>query len=141
MPCVADPGNIIVAMAHKHEIKVTPLPGSSSLFMALAASGLNGQNFTFHGYIPIEKNARKKFLCQIELTAIKTKQSQIFIETPYRNQSLLDTILSICKPSTLLCIAINIGSMSEFIKTKSINEWKKLNIRISKEPAVFILGT
>lgn len=140
MPCVADPGSVIVSLAHKSNILVCPLPGASSIIMALASSGFNGQGFVFHGYIPVDKNLRRNFIREMEKNLFKSGQSQIFIETPYRNQSLLLAIFDVALKSTKLCIAMGIGNKSEFIKTKSIEEWKKLNIQLPKIPAVFILG-
>lgn len=140
MPCVADPGSLIVEMAHKKNINVCPLPGSASIILALAASGFNGQNFVFHGYIPIDKNTRKNFIRDIELNSLKTGQSQIFIETPYRNQSLFNLIIVLAKKNTKLCIAMGIGGKNEFIKTKSVQEWQKSDMQLAKVPAVFILS-
>ena len=141
MPCIADPGSLIVAMAHDKNINVCPLPGSASMILALAASGFNGQSFVFHGYIPIDKNARRNFIRDMENIAFKNGQSQIFIETPYRNQSLLNAMYEVLKINTKLCIAMGIGGNNEFIKTKTIEEWKRANIQLPKLPAVFILGT
>lgn len=139
MPCIADPGSEMAKLAHKKNIRVVPLYGQSSIFLALAASGLNGQNFCFHGYLPKPQNERKKKLKVIE-NAIP--QTQIFIETPYRNNHLLEDILSICSPETLLCIAVNVTNQSEKIITKSIAEWKRADKPdLNKKPAVFLLGS
>lgn len=138
MPCIADPGSEIVKLAHKKNIRVVPLYGQSSIFLALAASGLNGQNFYFHGYLPKAQNERKKKIKEIEKAI---PQTQIFIETPYRNNHLLEDILSTCSHETLLCAAVNITSSSEKIITKSIAEWKRGELpNFDKQPAVFLLG-
>ncbi|MGM9774799.1 MAG: SAM-dependent methyltransferase [Candidatus Egerieousia sp.] len=139
LPAVADPGNILVAAAHEHDIKVIPLVGPSSLMMALMASGLQGQNFTFNGYIPVKEAPRKAKIREMESLSKRLKQSQIFIETPYRNDSLLRDLLSTCNGRTMLTIAANITLPSEFIKTKSIAQWKETDIRIGKNPCVFII--
>ncbi|MCF0205829.1 MAG: SAM-dependent methyltransferase, partial [Bacteroidales bacterium] len=110
LPCVADPGNVIVAMAHKKGIRVVPLVGPCSMMMALMASGLNGQNFAFNGYIPIEQHERAKKIRDLELRSRKEQQSQIFMDTPYRNNRLFDDLKSILSPQTLLCVASNITS-------------------------------
>ena len=139
MPCIADPGSEIVKLAHKKNIKVVPLYGQSSIFLALASSGLNGQNFFFHGYLPKEQNNRKKKLKELERNI--SIQTQIFIETPYRNNHLLEDILSTCTSETLLCVASDISGKSELIITKSISDWKKGEIPdLNKLPTVFLLG-
>jgi 16S rRNA (cytidine1402-2'-O)-methyltransferase len=139
-PGVADPGAAVVAMAHQQGIKVVPLTGPSSILLALMASGLNGQSFVFHGYLPRESADRKKKLLQLEKEAISKKQSQIFIETPYRNQQMLNDILQTCSPSIKLCIACMLTSKDEMVKTKSVGEWKKQPPDINKKPTVFIVG-
>lgn len=137
MPCIADPGSDIVRLAHAKGIKVVPLYGQSSIFLALAASGLNGQNFTFHGYLPKEQSERKKKLKELE----KREGAQIFIETPYRNNHLLEDILATCSPQTLLCIAMNVTGSTEMILTKPISDWKKSVLpNLDKQPTVFLLG-
>lgn len=137
MPCIADPGSDIVKLAHKKSIRVVPLYGQSSIFLALAASGLNGQNFTFHGYLPKEQKDRRKKLKEIE----KREGAQVFIETPYRNNHLLEDILFTCSAETLLCVAVNVTSSDEKIITRSIAEWKKNELpELDKQPAVFLLG-
>ncbi len=138
-PGIADPGADIVAIAHEKNIKVIPLIGPSSIFLALMASGMNGQNFAFKGYLPIKKPQRIKQLKADELRSRNENQTQIYIEAPYRNKALLSDILEILKPSTKLCIAIDITLESEFIKTKSINDWKKSIPEINKKPAIFII--
>ncbi len=137
MPCIADPGSEIVRLAHKRNIRVVPVYGPSSIFLALSASGLNGQNFTFHGYLPKSQNERKRKLKEIE----KKEGAQIFIETPYRNNYLFEDILSTCSQETLLCVAVNITGESEKISTRSVAEWKKsAKPDLDKMPAVFLLG-
>lgn len=140
LPCVADPGSEVVALAHQKGIEVIPLPGPSSVMLALMASGFNGQGFTFHGYIPIEKAARAKKIREMEQDAFKKKQTQIFIETPYRNNQLLQDILKGCQASTRLCVAVNLLQPDQFIWSASIAEWRKTNLDFHKRPAVFLLG-
>lgn len=139
MPCIADPGSPLVRMAHKKSIRVIPLTGPSSIILALIASGMNGQNFTFSGYIPIKKAERLNAIKKLENEAIRGV-SQIIIEAPYRNQKLLEDILAICKPETHLCIAVDISMESEHIKTDMIEGWKGNIPSINKRPAIFILG-
>lgn len=138
-PGVADPGADIVKIAHKNNIKIVPLVGPSSILLSLMASGLNGQNFSFLGYIPIKNPDRIKKIRAIEKNSFSFNQTQIFIETPYRNQSLLTDILQNCNEQTQLCIATDITLDSEFIKTKSIDEWKKNIPQINKRPTIFLL--
>jgi len=141
MPCIADPGSEIVRLAHKKNIKVVPFYGQSSIFLALAASGLNGQNFCFHGYLPKEQVNRKKKLKEIERNISVGNQTQIFIETPYRNNHLIEDILATCSSEILLCVAMNVTGKSEMILTKSIAEWKRgALLNLDKQPAVFLLG-
>lgn len=139
MPCIADPGNIFVAKAHTIGAQVIPLIGPNSILLSIISSGFNGQNFTFHGYIPI-KEKRNQFIQNIEIQAIKYGYTQIFMETPYRNQKLLDDLLSILKPSTKLCIACDITLDDETIQTKTIQEWKNSIPNIDKKPCVFLIG-
>ncbi len=139
VPGVADPGSEIVRMAHRHRIKVVPLIGPSSVLLALMASGLNGQQFAFSGYLPIKSQQRKKALQILEKKSKAENQSQIFIETPYRNVSLFNDIMQICRPETLLCIAAELTTDDEFIQTKTISEWKKNPPDLHKKPAIFIL--
>ena len=137
MPCIADPGSDIVRLAHSKGIKVIPLYGQSSIFLALAASGLNGQNFTFHGYLPKEQANRKKKLKEIE----KAEGTHIFIETPYRNNHLFEDILNACSPETLLCVAANVGGTEEMILTRTIGEWRISETpQLDKQPSVFLIG-
>lgn len=140
-PGIADPGNIAVQWAHQHDIKVVPLVGPSSIILALMASGLNGQNFAFVGYLPNKKPQLESRLRELESIIFKTKQSQIFIETPYKNSFLLETILQSCPANLKLCIALNVNDPSEYIKTYSIAEWKKIQTpHLHKIPCIFILG-
>ena len=138
-PGVADPGADIVKIAHKKNIKIVPLVGPSSILLSLMASGLNGQNFSFLGYIPIKNPERIKKIKIIEKNSFSFNQTQIFIEAPYRNQSLLTDILQNCNAQTMLCIATDITLDTEFIKTKSIAEWKKSIPQINKRPTIFLL--
>jgi 16S rRNA (cytidine1402-2'-O)-methyltransferase len=139
VPGVADPGAVLVRLAHQHNIGVVPLTGPSSVLMALMASGLNGQSFAFNGYLPVKQNERIRRLQVLEKRSVAEQQTQIFIETPYRNMKLLEDILRTCRDSTSLCIAANITGTAELIKTKSIAEWKKSLPDLHKIPAVFLL--
>tara|TARA_B100001250_G_scaffold81365_1_gene67043 strand:- start:42486 stop:43193 length:708 start_codon:yes stop_codon:yes gene_type:complete len=140
LPCIADPGSQIVSYAHDFQIDVVPLVGPSSILLALMSSGLNGQNFAFAGYLPINKFERRTSIKKIETLIQKTGQTQIFIETPYRNNQLINTILSTCNKNTKLCIASDITLPTENIKTKTIEEWKEIRINIHKKPTVFLIG-
>ena len=139
LPAVADPGAQLVALAHRHGIEVVPAVGPSSLMMSLMASGLNGQSFAFCGYIPAKTEDRKSKLKLLEKISGQLKQTQIIIETPYRNDSLFKDILSTCSPSVRLCVAANITMPDAFIKTKTVSQWKKENIIIGKRPCVFLI--
>ncbi|MDP4187710.1 MAG: SAM-dependent methyltransferase [Bacteroidota bacterium] len=139
VPAVADPGSALVNLAHKHQIQVIPLVGPSSIILSLMASGLNGQNFAFRGYLKIKKEERLKQIRMLEKCSQVEKQTQIFIETPYRNEQLFDDLVSNCQPETLLCIAADITLSTEFISTKAIKEWKKKKPDIKKRPAIFLL--
>ena len=139
LPAVADPGAQLVALAHRHGIEVVPAVGPSSLMMSLMASGLNGQSFAFCGYIPAKTEERKSKLKLLEKVSGQLKQTQIIIETPYRNDSLFKDILSTCSPSTRLCIAANITMPDAYIKTKTVSQWKKENLIIGKRPCVFLI--
>ena len=136
-PGIADPGSEIVRLAHQSKIKVVPLVGPSSILLALMASGMSGQNFKFNGYLPIEKNERKSKIKNLEKTSIIT--TQIFMETPYRNNKFVSVLLEVLKPETKLCIACDITLTTEYIKTKKVKEWKSTKIDINKRPAIFIL--
>ena len=144
VPCVADPGNIAVAKAHQLGIEVVPLIGPSSIILALMGSGLNGQNFTFHGYLPVDQQEREKRLLAIESVAVKTGQSQIFIETPYRNRRMADSICNVCQPATRVCIAAGLTTPNALLKTQSVSKWRKHfeneNNALDKRPCIFILG-
>ena len=139
LPCIADPGADIVQIAHLQNIIVVPLTGPSSIFLSLMASGLNGQNFAFIGYLPINKDERRSTLKQLERKSVQDKQTQIFIETPFRNAALLNDILMICKNDTMLCIASEVTTANEFIKTKKIKEWKDKIPDLNKKPSIFLL--
>jgi 16S rRNA (cytidine1402-2'-O)-methyltransferase len=138
-PGIADPGAVIVKLAHEKNIQVIPLVGPASILLALISSGMNGQNFAFNGYLPIERTERIKKIQFLESRSKTEHQSQIFMETPYRNMKLLEDILNSCKPFTMLCIAVDITLENEFIKTKSIADWKKNIPQIDKRPAIFIV--
>lgn len=138
-PAVADPGSEIVRLAHEKEITVVPLVGPSSIIMALMASGFNGQQFCFQGYLPIPAPEKIRKLQEMEKASFKLKQTQIFIETPFRNNQLLDEIFRSCQPSTELCIACDITGDEEFIYTQSISKWKKNRPELHKKPAIFLL--
>ncbi len=138
-PGIADPGAKVVEIAHQKNIKVTPLVGPSSIILSMMASGMNGQNFTFHGYLPIDKNQRKNTIKKLERISLEQNQAQIFIETPYRNEKLLKDLLKFLHPLTRLCIAAEISLPTEFIKTKTIKDWKKEKVDLHKKPTIFIL--
>jgi 16S rRNA (cytidine1402-2'-O)-methyltransferase len=138
-PCIADPGAIIVEKAHEKGIKIKPLVGPNSIIIALMASGFNGQHFLFHGYLPIENSQRNKKIKELEINIYKNNQTQIFIETPYRNNKMLDTLLNILKPETKICIAADITLKTEFIKTLPVKLWKKENVNLHKRPVVFLI--
>ena len=140
LPCVADPGFQLVALAHQKNIIVIPLPGSSSIFMAFMASGFSGQNFAFTGYLPIDKVLRVKRIKELERELTSKQQAQIFMETPYRNNHLFDDLIKNCNPNILLCIACNISAEDELIQTKTIKDWAKQKIDLHKKPTIFILG-
>ena len=138
-PGIADPGNLAVTFAHEHNIDVVPMVGPSSIFMALMASGLNGQSFVFHGYLPIDKQKRIQAIKAIERDAMNKKQTQIFMETPFRNIHLFGDLLKTCKPYTKLCVAKNITGANEMIKTLTIKDWKNAKVDLHKEPVVFLV--
>lgn len=139
-PGVADPGAKLVALAHRRGIRVVPLVGPSSILLALMASGLDGQRFTFLGYLPSEKGARGQKLREIELASRKQHETQIFIETPYRNQHMLEDLLATCHAETRLCVACNVSLESELIVSKTIAEWRKGTLPdLHKQPTVFLL--
>ncbi|MDR2084028.1 MAG: SAM-dependent methyltransferase [Bacteroidales bacterium] len=139
LPCIADPGNIIVKAAHEKNIKVVPLVGPNSIISALISSGLNGQNFAFNGYLPIKPHEKEQKIKQLERISREFNQTQIFIEAPYRNIQLFQSLLKICNPNTLLTVASNIHCFNEFILTKPIFEWNLLPLpEIHKKPTVFL---
>ncbi len=140
IPCVADPGNRAVAFAHKNKIKVIPISGPSSIYMALMASGFNGQNFVFHGYLPVEQVERIKKIKAMEQTLLSTGQTQLFMETPYRNKKLLEQLIKTLKPKTKLCVAININNENETIVSKEIAIWDINQENVDKQPAIFLIG-
>ena len=139
LPAVADPGAQLVALAHRHGIEVIPAVGPSSLMMALMASGLNGQSFAFCGYIPAKTEERRSRLRTLEKVSAQLKQTQILIETPYRNDSLFADILAVCGASTRVCVAANITMPDAYIKTMKVSEWKKAGLTIGKRPCVFLI--
>ena len=138
-PAIADPGADVVAMAQKNNFTVVPLVGPSSILLSLMASGFNGQSFAFVGYLPIQPADRAKMLRKLENRAYTENQSQIFIETPYRNMKMLEEILQVCQPNTRLCIAVDITLETEFIKTKTVKEWKTQLPDLSKRPCIFLI--
>jgi 16S rRNA (cytidine1402-2'-O)-methyltransferase len=138
-PGIADPGADLVAEAHRLGIQVIPLVGPSSILLSLMASGFNGQSFAFHGYLPIDKAARSKRLKELENLAERFNQTQLFIETPFRNNQVLDDILKSCHPQTQLCIACDITAPSELIQSKTLANWKKEKPELHKRPAIFLL--
>ncbi len=139
-PGIADPGASLAALAHRKGIKVAPLVGPSSILLSLMASGLNGQQFTFLGYLPSDKTARVNKLKELEKHSQRLNETQIFIETPYRNQHMLDDILATCTGNTKLCIARNVSLETEFVVSKTIAEWKKSGLPdLHKQPTVFLL--
>ncbi len=139
VPCVADPGNIPVNLCHELGFMVLPLVGPSSIIMALMASGFNGQNFCFHGYLPVDKAELKRKIKVLESTIDKHGQTQIFIETPYRNNKMLASLLSVCADHTKLCIATNLSLADESIRTKTIHQWKTTKVDLNKKPSVFLI--
>ncbi len=138
-PGVADPGAVIVKLAHEKGIQVVPLVGPSSILMALMASGMNGQSFAFNGYLPIDKSDKKQALKNLEKLSLDKNQSQLFIETPYRNNKLLEDILQTLQPNTHLCIATDISLPTEYIKTMRITDWKKNTVDLHNRPTIFII--
>lgn len=139
VPGVADPGSQIVAMAHEQGIRVQPLVGPSSILMAMMSSGMNGQSFAFNGYLPIDKHDRRKRIKQLESLSLRENQSQALIETPYRNNKLIEELLTTLHPETRLCIACDITLPTEYIRTFSVKKWKQNIPDIHKRPALFII--
>ena len=142
LPCVADPGADLVWTAQQKNIQIVPLVGPSAITMALTASGLHGQSFTFHGYLPTDKTELIDKLRKIENSSVQNNQTQLFMETPYRNNQLFDIVLKTCKPDTRLCVACNISSKEQYIKTRTIAQWKNFPApQLHKKPTVFaVLG-
>ena len=138
-PAVADPGSEVVRLAHERNIKVVPIVGPSSILLAMMASGMNGQNFAFNGYLPVDKNERKAILKKLEKRSFDHKQAQAFIETPYRNQKLLEDLCRILHPNTRICVACDLTLSSEYIKTLSAGEWLKNKVDLQKRPTIFVL--
>ena len=139
-PAIADPGASLVTLAHKLEIPVVPLVGPSSILLALMASGLSGQNFAFHGYLPAKTDQREKRIRELEKSSRLEKRTQIFIETPYRNRQMLESLTKSCSPSTRICIATDLTLESEYISTNTCGEWKKRAFpEIDRRPTVFLL--
>lgn len=138
-PGVADPGSVIVALAHQKGIKVVPLVGPSSILLSLMGSGMNGQSFTFNGYLPIDKSEKKSMLRNLEKWSLERNQSQLFIETPYRNNQLMEEMTQILHPNTLLCVACDLTLPTEIMLTKPISFWKKHKIDLHKRPCIFIV--
>ncbi len=138
-PGVADPGAAIVKLAHEKGIQVVPLVGPSSILLAMMASGMNGQSFAFNGYLPIDKSEKKSALKNYEKLSQDKNQSQLFIETPYRNNKLMEDLLQTLNPNTHLCIAADITLPSEYIKTFRVNDWKKVKIDLHNRPTIFII--
>ncbi|MBV7270233.1 SAM-dependent methyltransferase [Winogradskyella luteola] len=138
-PAIADPGSDIVSLAHQMNVKVVPLVGPSSILLALMASGMNGQSFTFNGYLPIDKNERKSRLKTLERLSFEQNQSQIFIETPYRNMKMLEDLAKVLHPETRVCVACDLTLPSEFIKTLPAKDWKHNKEDFHKRPAIFII--
>lgn len=138
-PGVADPGQILIAAAQKLNCNIKPLVGPSSILLALMASGMNGQQFEFVGYLPIDNADRSKKIKELELSSQKNNSTKIFIETPYRNNQLVDSILKTCDHKTLLCIAVNLTAPNESIKTLQVGDWKTKKPELHKQPAIFLL--
>jgi len=139
LPCIADPGSEIVKIAHQKNLEVIPLVGPSSIFLALMASGMNGQKFAFSGYLPIKPPERKKQIRMLEKRAAEENETQIFIETPYRNNALIKNIISVCSPYTILCVAANLTTPQQTIKTLSIKQWEEQAYDYHKQPSVLLL--
>ena len=139
LPAVADPGAALVALAHKADVEVIPFSGPSSLMMALMSSGMNGQCFAFAGYIPVKGEERRKRLRELESRSRKYSETEIMIETPYRSDSLFQDILAVCGPSTRICVASDITLPDQSIRTRTVAEWRRCPLTISKKPTVFLI--
>ncbi len=138
-PGIADPGAAVVAQAHKNGIKVVPLVGPSSILLAMMASGFNGQNFAFNGYLPIDKTERKAKIKQLEKRSIQDNQSQLFIETPYRNNQMLESLTTALQKNTEICVACDITLSTEYIRTAPAKDWKRIKVDLHKRPTMFII--
>ena len=138
-PGIADPGSVIVAKAHRLGVQVKPIVGPSSLILAMMSSGMNGQNFAFNGYLPIEQKKRRQAIIKFEKKAIKDNQAQLFIETPYRSDSLLNELLKVLLSNTLLCVGCDLSLKNEYIKTLTISQWKNEKANLNKRPCIFII--
>lgn len=139
-PGIADPGQVLIAVAQEMNCTVKPLVGPSSILLALMASGMNGQQFEFVGYLPIDTIAREKAIRDLETSSVKHNSTKIFIETPYRNNQLLESVFKICNGKTRLCIAVNLTGQDEMVKTKSITEWKNSKPELHKKPTIFLIA-
>jgi len=138
-PGIADPGQILIEVAQQMNATVKPLVGPSSILLALMASGMNGQQFEFVGYLPIDNGEKMKAIKEMEITSQKKNSTQIFIETPYRNDQLLETLLKTCKPTTRICVAAELTGPNEYVKTKTVADWKKEKTGFHKKPVIFLL--
>lgn len=138
-PGVADPGSEVVKLAHNKQIQVVPLVGPSSVLLAMMASGMNGQNFAFNGYLPIDNSARKSKIKQLEKRAFEEKQAQLFIETPYRNEKMLSDLCRYLNPNTRVCVACDLTLNTELIQTKTAQDWKLSTVGLHKRPTIFII--
>lgn len=139
-PCIADPGALVVAAAHREQITVVPLVGPSSILLALMASGMNGQGFTFHGYLPVKPEARVEAIRRLDSESQRTGHAQLFIETPYRNTVLLQSLVTTCKPATRLCVAADLTLPTEIIESHAIREWRSHDLaRYARRPAIYVL--
>jgi 16S rRNA (cytidine1402-2'-O)-methyltransferase len=139
-PGIADPGAMMAGLAHQHNYRVVPLVGPSSILLALMASGLNGQQFAFHGYLPIEKSKRRSSLIELEKRSSRFGETELFMEAPYRNLEIFSEIMEICNPGTLMCIACNLTMPDEYISTRTVSAWKSEAVpEINKKPAIFLL--
>lgn len=139
-PCVADPGNVVVALAHKLGIEIIPLVGPNSIILALMGSGFNGQNFAFNGYIARDRKEREKQLRFYESILMKSGQTQIFIEAPYRNNHFFESMVQVCKPHNKICVATDVATPEQQIRTFTVEKWRTMQIDIYKKPTVFLLG-
>src|SRR6187431_1175034 len=138
-PGIADPGQQLIAIAQELNVEVKPLVGPNSILLALMASGMNGQQFRFAGYLPIRDHERNKAIKDLETDSVRRNSTQIFIETPYRNNQMMEALCKNCNPSTMLCVAVGLTGQNEWIKTRTIAEWKKNKPDIHKRPAIFLL--